>query len=511
MSEEALKNKTETPENKPQGLRLDKKTVITITLIILGIMIFVGVLTQIVPRGEYMTDPSGSIIAETKDPVTGEMVSTYKRLDYKMPFWRTFTAPFEVFTTSTAMTGVAIILFIILIGGTFLILEKSGVLQYIMSVIVKKFSDKKYRLLPVMILALMTLSSVVGILEESVTVVPLCAAISIALGWDSLVGISLSLISIAFGFTAATFNPFNVGIVQSMAGLPMFSGLGYRLVIFVGVYAILTSFVILYAKKIEKHPEKSIVFESDKKLREKFDGSINEDVINDPALSKATRIFVGCISGVLVCAAISFIVQRIEAVPEVIRDNIDNLPMIGMAVLFTVGGLSAGKTAGIRGKKLLSGFADGAKAMAPIAPLVIFVMAITYILKEGKIIDTILRLVYERIKDMGSIPSILVIFAFIIVLSFFIGSGTAKAFLIMPIVLPLADMVNITRQSVVLAFCLSDGFCNILYPTSGVMIIAIGLVGVSYGKYIRFTWKLFLSEFLFSVLVLTGAVLMGYK
>ena len=136
--ENALKE----PENRGQGLKLDKKTVFFITGIILVIMIFVGALTQFIPRGEYKTDENGSIIASVTDPVTGEQVSTYNKIDFKMPFWKTFVAPIEVFTSSEAITGVAVILFIILIGGTFLILDKSGVLTYIMSVIVKKYSDK---------------------------------------------------------------------------------------------------------------------------------------------------------------------------------------------------------------------------------------------------------------------------------------------------------------------------------------------------------------------------------
>ena len=102
------------------------------------------------------------------------------------------------------------------------------------------------------------------------------------------------------------------------------------------------------------------------------------------------------------------------------------------------------------------------------------------------------------------------LFAFIVVLEFFVGSGTAKAFLVMPIVLPLADMVNVTRQSVTLAFCLGDGFTNLLYPTSGIMIIAIGLVNVSYGKWLKFSWKLFALEGIVSVGLMLAAVAMNY-
>ena len=497
-------NAVKDPQQK-QGLQLNKKTVIFITAVILLIMTLAGVMTQIIPRGEYLTDTDGTIIA-----VDASGNSTYHEIDFRLPFWKTFTAPIEVFTSSDALTGVAIILFIILIGGTFLILDKSGVLSCIMSTVVSKFSKRKYVLLPIVIFIMMALSSIVGILEESITLVPLCVAIALALGWDSLVGISISRIAIAFGYSAATFNPFNVVLVQSMAGLEIFSGIGYRLLVFAGVYIILTSFVVLYAKKIEKNPQKSIVFESDKSLREKYSDALDESISENPLLKKATKVFVLCIAGVPALAAISFIVQQIDAVPSVIRENISYAPMVGMAVLFTVGGLRAGYITGIKGKNLLSGFFQGAKTIAPIAPLIIFVMAITYLLREGKIIDTILYHIYSAIDGFGATKSLLLITLFVIALEFFIGSGTAKAFLIMPLVLPLADMVNISRQAIVLSFSIADGFSNILYPTSGIMLIAIGLVNVSYGKFLKFTWKLFVLEFLFAAIMLVGAVALGY-
>lgn len=502
--------RVEPPKN--QGLKIDKKTISLITGLLLVIMIFAGVLTQVLPRGEYIRYPVGSenageIVVDIENGIEPKYVQD---TEYKMPFWRVFTSVFEVFTSDSALTGGAIICFIVLIGGTFLVLDRSGVLKYIMSSIVRKYSDKKHKLLAVMIFACMALSSVCGVLEESITLVPLAVAISLALGWDSLVGLGFSLVAIAFGYSAATFNPFNVGVVQSMAGLPLFSGLGYRLVVFVGVYAILTTFLIKYAKKIEKDPKKSIVYETDLDLREKY-CEIDETVLNNPLLKKATKTFVGCVAGVLVCALLSFGLQMIDSIPDDIKTYIGYLPMVGMAVLFTVGGLRAGSIAGIKGKKLFGGFFEGVKAIAPVVPMIVFVMSITYILQQGKIIDTLLNYVYENLKGFTPTGALLLFFLFIIVLEFFIGSGTAKAFLIMPLVLPLSDMLMVTRQSVALAFSLGDGICNILYPTSGVMLIAIGLVSVSYGKFMRFMWKLFAMQFAFSILILIGAAALGYK
>ena len=126
------------------------------------------------------------------------------------------------------------------------------------------------------------------------------------------------------------------------------------------------------------------------------------------------------------------------------------------------------------------------------------------------IVHTILNYVYSLIKGMSPYSAILLLFVFIVVLEFFIGSGTAKAFLIMPIVAPLARLVGISGNSVVLTFCMGDGFTNLLYPTSGIMIIANGLVNLSYGKWLKFSWKLFAAEALLSVAIMHFSIFIGY-
>ena len=294
------------------------------------------------------------------------------------------------------------------------------------------------------------------------------------------------MVSIAFGYTAATFNPFNVGILQTMADLPLFSGLAYRLLFFVCVYVSLVLFLIVYAKKIEKNPEKSLCYESDKELRVRFGAEVDDEPLNNPALKK------------------------VDAISDSVKELINNLPLVGMAILFTVGGIAAGYIAGIRGKALGGGFLEGVKTIAPCLPMIWAILSITYVLQEGNIIHTILYHVYNLTSSMSKTGALFAIFLFVVALEFIVGSGTAKAFLIMPIVLPLADLLGLTRQSIVLAFTMGDGFCNILYPTSGIMVIAIGMVGISYGKYLRWSWKLFVMEFGLAALAMLGAVAIGY-
>ena len=471
---------------------------------LLGIILFVGVLTQIVPPGAYDTAADGSIINGTYHELTKEEVG--------YSFWRIFISPIEMFINEPgdAMTGVIIILVITLIGGTFLILDKSGVLKYMMSVIVKKFAHKKYALLAVMIFGCMLLSSFAGILEESVTLVPLAVAISISLGWDSFVGLGISLMSVTFGYAAATFNPFNVGITQSMAGLPMFSGVIFRIFVFAVIYAVVAIFFITYAKKIEKDPKKSLCYETDLDLRNSlFDETEMKKVEANVNLPRASKAFIYALVSVL-CITIICLITNILIKNQTVAGIIGYLPLASMAVLFTVGGIRAGKISGLSGKQLRKIFGEGIKTILPCAPIILSIIAITYILKRGMIIDTILYNVYNIISSVNPYIAIIIIFFVICIFEFFIGSGSAKAFLLMPILLPLVNMMGIGEQNLIVAFCLSDGICNVLFPTNALLMVALGMINISFAKYIKCSWKLFLGVFVATVGIIILGTAIGY-
>ena len=470
------------------GLKLNVKTIIGVCAILIVLMVVAGALTQIVPRGVYDLDEAGKIID-----------GTYHSGDFKLPIWKIALSPILVFASENITTGIAIVLFIVLLGGTFLILDEVGVLKYLMAVIIRRFSEKKYVLLAVMILVLMALSSIAGILEETITLVPLSVAIALALGWDSLVGIMMSFGAVAFGFAAATFNPFNVVTVQKLANIPVFSGILMRLVMFAFSYILLFLFTYTYAKKIEKNPQKSVCFETDKEMREKFRLDDTEAIIKDEKIRKSSIVFFIFMGCALVCVALDFIFSLNGY-----------LSMGGMALLFTIGGIAAGLKSGLKGKEVAKSFFKGVKTIAPALPLILFMLSITYILQEGMIVHTILYKLYGLMNGVTPYRAILLIFVFVALLEFFIGSGTAKAFLIMPIVAPLAHLVGISGNTLVLTFCMGDGFTNMLYPTSGLIIIAIGLVNVSYGKWIKFSWKLFALQILMSIALMHFSIWIGY-
>ena len=490
-------------EKKTEGLNIDKKTLFGIAGLLFVILVVVGALTQLLPRGEFQVDENGSVIA-----------GTYTlHPEFKLPLWKVAASPILAFTSSKASVGAAIIAIIILVGGTFLILDRIGVLKYMMAVIVNKFEKRRYVLIAVMVLFGMFLSSTAGVLEESLTLVPIAVAISLAMGWDSLTGIGMSFVAVAFGFTAATFNPFNVITVQKLADIPVLSGLWLRLIIFVVVYFSLTLFLISYAKKIEKHPEKSPAYETDKKIRDRYPIEVCRETLSNKQIGKATRVFVISLFCVLGGTLASFVMSMAGTKLEnETLTTIGSYASMGcMAIFFPVGGLLAGYVSGLRGKKLFSSFGEGVKTIVPVIPLIIFILAITYVLDEGMIMHTVLNALSGALDGVSPYGVILLMFVFTALLEFFVSSGTAKAFLIVPLMAILCDLTGLNRQSVVITFCFADGFTNMLYPTSGLMIIAIGMVGVSYRKWLKWTAKLFVIETVISVFFMLLSVAIGYK
>ncbi len=490
------KKNTKENESVTAGIQLNKKTILIISILAVALVFAAGVLSHVIPQGEY----TASVIV---DDVEIFEPDSYVQIDSQQPlaWWKILLSPILALNPANDyfLTGIIIVVFVVIIGGTFLIVDECGVLKYIMGVVVEKFSKKKYFLLSLIVFICMLLSSTAGILEEAITLVPIAVAISLALGWDSLVGLGMSLIAIAFGFTAATFNPFNVVTIQKMAGLEIYSGLGFRIIVFIAVYVILTAFLLLYAKRIEKDPTKSFAYESDKQLHDKYSVELCREAMLDKRIAKAAKAFGICLASVFVLIALDFIL-----------DMGGTISSAAMPVMFALGAVFAAVYSGMSRKAFFSNFLKGIKTMLPILPFFILILAIIYVLTEGQILPTILHNAYQHIQNLNPYICILVIFFIIMALEFFIGSGSIKALLTMPVILPLANMLGITGQSVILAFCLGDGFTNLLYPTSGIMIIAIGMVGVSYKKWLKFTAPLFIAEFGASVIFMMLAVLTNY-
>lgn len=449
-------------------------------------MVLAGLLGRFIPSGSFET-----VLVDGRDVIIPGSFQYTEVSPY--PVWRWFTAPLEVLWGPDALVIIVIVLFILLVGGSFAVLNHVGVLKALIARIILKMGGNKYRLLAVVVLCFMLFGALLGIFEEIVPLVPVMIALAYLLGWDALTGLGMSLLATAFGFSAAIANPFTIGVAQRLSGLPVFSGFLFRLLIFMVVYMLLCAFLTRYAKKIEKDPRRSPVYAEDQKERLKYRLTAEDLAAQaEPRLQRAVLWFAASLAlMVLLIISTSFLAALSDA----------TLPLVGL--LFLAGGLGAGILGGMNIKKTLSAFSKGVGGIAPGIILILMAVSVKHIIAQAGIMDTILDYAARSIGGASPYGASLLVYLLVLCLNFFIGSASAKAFLVMPIIAPLADLVGVTRQTAVLAFAFGDGFSNVLYPTNPVLLIALGLTVVSYPKW--FKWVIGLQ---LVVLALTAACLL---
>jgi uncharacterized ion transporter superfamily protein YfcC len=472
------------------GAQISSKAFLQAVMIIFVLMMLAGLLTRIVPAGQY----SRTFVDEREiiDPNSFSLIS---QPDY--PIWRWFTAPIEVLGASGNITVIAIIMFILLVGIAFAVMDKSGILKSVISRIIKTFGGRKYPMLLVISFFFMALGAFFGIFEEIIPVVPILIALSFSLGWDSLVGLGMSILATNLGFSMAIFNPFTIGISQKLAGLPMFSGALPRIILFVVGYAILALFLTAYARKIDSHPEKSPVYREDQAEKLRL-GSFEIDQTDDPKMRRA--IFFLIFFFVLILAVL-------VASPFIPFLSDYALPITGL--LFVIGGVGSGLVAGV-GKAVLRAAWDGFLGIAPAVPLLLMAASVRYIVQMGGILDTLLNYASSLTVNLSPFTGALAIYALTLLLELFISSGSAKALLLIPILIPLADIAGVNRQIAVSAYTFGDGFSNLAYPTNAALIITLSLTVVSYPKWLKWILPLWFWIILATVIFLGIAVLINY-
>ena len=192
---------------KDTGLQISRKSFISSVVILFTLMLAAGILTRAIPAGEFER-----VTKAGREVLVPESYQLIGKVNY--PIWRWLTAPIEVLWGPDAATVIVIIVFILLIGGSVAVLDKSGILRYSMQRLVNRFGQRKYVLIGVLVFFFMALGALIGTFEEIVVLVPLTIGLAISLGWDSLTGLGMSLLAAGFGFAAAISNPFTVGVAQ---------------------------------------------------------------------------------------------------------------------------------------------------------------------------------------------------------------------------------------------------------------------------------------------------------
>ncbi len=467
-------------EKKKGGLNVSVTTFIGAIVVVLVLMILTYIMTMVIPGGEYarITDENGNVVIDAEGGFT--------YVEGGISFSKWLLSPILVLGADGGGMIIAILAFLLVIGGVFNSLERCGLMNYMLDKIVNRFGGARYKLLAVITFFFMAMGAFIGSFEECVPLVPIVVVLSVSLGWDSLTGMGMSLLAVGCGFASGVCNPFTVGVAQGLAGLPMFSGIWLRAVAFVFIYALLIGFVLYHAKKVDRFADGKVVEMNSFKADSKMD--------------RGLVCFASILGfGIVLVLSSGFITA------------LQDYTMIIVAVMFLVAGVVATLVSGMKTSQLAGSFGQGMLSIAPAVLLILMASSIKYTLTEGKILDTLLHLAVDAVDTLPKWMIILCIYLIVLVLNFFISSGSAKAFLLIPLIVPMAQMFGIEPQLCVMAFAFGDGFSNVFYPTNAALLISLGLSDVSYSKWVRYTWKFQLANLVLTSLLLLAGFVLGYN
>ncbi len=387
-------------------------------------------------------------------------------------------------------SAAALIFFVFIIGAVLALIQHTGTINVFINMLLHKFGDSPMLLSFILFVFIASAGTFMGMGAEFIPLIPIFLMISKRLGYDRLFGLGLLTIATGVGWTTAITNPFTVQIAQRIAELPIGSGIGLRVIFFVVSVILGFSFLVIYGKKVKKDRSRSVM--PDDPFVIEGDTSINGGV-------KPTRKHIGiAITAFVLFAMILFAVQTM------------GWGLIEMTGGFFAVGICTILISGMSGDEAMKSFIKGLEMMLVPALIVGFARGIQVVMEEGMIIDTILYKTSSMLEGKHPVVSAQGMYAFQTMLNFFIPSASGQAMVSMPLMVPLSDLLGISRQTAVLIFISGDGFSNMVVPTSGVLMASLAIAGVPFDKWIRFIWPLFLVLTLVAGLFIAAALYLNY-
>ena len=518
-------------------------------VIIFFILIIAAVTTWIVPGGEYDRQ------VVTVDGVSRSVIveGSFHQVENNPQTWQVFAALFKGFEKQSG-----IIVFILMIGGAFWIMNQSRAIDvgiFAFLEFTKKLEHNKILkfvgvnniILTLIMLVFSIFGAVFGMSEETIAFIIILVPLAISMGYDSITGVAIVFVAAGLGFAGAVLNPFTIGIAQGLSDLVLFSGFEYRIVCWLIINIIGIGYILRYANKVKRNPQKSIVYEDDNYWRKRTDMDMEEVKyfvpksawisfamvaislmvfsfyypestikIGEkhqyifPAIPIATGLFIlfsvwGMLKSVhfyiltLLMFTIVFLIIGVMGYGWYVME---------IATLFFAMGMAAGIAFGFSANDMVKHFLDGVKDILSAALIVGLAGGIIIILQDGKVIDSILYNLADSMKEMGKLASVTMMYLIQNVINIIIPSGSAKAALTMPIMAPFSDVIGVSRQATVMAYQFGDGFTNLITPTSGVLIGVLGVAKIPYEKWFKWVWPLIAIMLVLGFLLLIPTVSM---
>ncbi|SUI98856.1 YfcC family protein [Sporosarcina pasteurii] len=448
--------------------------------ILFAIMILAAVASYLIPAGEFerLEVDGRTIVVE----------GSYTEIEQSP------VKPFELFKAIPMGMSAAsqIIFYIFLVGGAFGIIQATGTIEAGIGKAVHRLENKERLLIPVIMILFSVLGATIGMSEESIIFVPIGIAVARALGFDAITGTAMVSLGAASGFIGGMLNPFTVGVAQSIAEVQIFSGFGFRFVVYLFVLSAAIFYVMRYSSKVKNDPTKSIVFDIEQKVQEKQVGEYAKEF---PDFNWRHGLVLSFLAG-----GLAMNVYGVFKWDWFLTELTASFIIIGL-LSGIVGNL------GINGT--FDAFVDGMKVIAFGALIVGFARAILIVMEQGYIIDTVIYALSNLISSLPPSLNAVGMYFTQIIMNFFIPSGSGQAATTMPIMTPLADLLGMERQIAVLAFQYGDAITNSIIPTSASLMAYLAVAGIPYERWVKFVWKLVLGWLLIALLALVVAVMIG--
>lgn len=450
-------------------------------LFLVAIMLIVTVASYIVPVGSYER-----IVVDGQEMVDP---ASYH------PVERSPITPFNLLISVTLgmQRGSAIIFFLLIIGAMFAILDGTGAINAGMTNVVRAMKGKELLMIPVCMIVFGMGSAFCANFEEFLAFVPLVLACCLTMGFDSLTAVGIIFCAAASGYGGAITNAFTTGIAQSIAGLPMFSGMGLRIAVFVTLLSVSIIYVTWHALRVKKNPQLSSTYDVDCLTAKNVALNVTESVPLTTRQKIVLAVFIG---------GIAFTVYGI------IKKGyyIDELAGIFLAI-----GIIGGLIGGLRPGEICEHFEKGCVNMLFPCIMVGLANSVIILLEQSNMMDSIIHLLASALNGLSPMLTAFGMFVVTDLFNVLIPSGSGKAAIVMPIMVPLADMMDITRQTSVLAFQLGDAFTNVMAPTGGEILAALAMCGgVSFKKWMKYLLPLFICWWIIAFIFLAIAVYTGY-
>ena len=450
------------------------------TLVLLfGMMVLALVATWILPAGQFET-------VTLEDGRSAVLPGTYATVEDAPRLM-----PWELLTVVPRALADAqdIIFFVLIVGGAIRVLRATGTIDAMLGAVLRRVGHNPGLLIAIGMGVFAAGSATLGVAEEYIPLTLVLIALCVAMRMDTVTAIGIMVCGYGIGYGVAMLNPFTVLVAQRVADLPPASGMGFRLAIFLPFLAIGIHHVWRYARRVQADPGASLVHD--------IEAAQHAPTELPDSVSTRQRLVV-----LMTLAALGAMVYGI-AFPK--------WYILELGAIFLALALFAGLVGGLGADGTARRFAEGATELTGTALLIGFARSIALLLEDGQVLHTIVNALAAPLQFMGAELAAVGMFAIQLVINLFIPSGSGQAFVTMPLMAPIGDLVGVTRQAAVLAFQFGDGFANMIVPTNPVLMGILGIAGIPYDRWLKFVLPLLLKLFAAGSVALVIAVTIGLQ